>query len=158
PTIQAPIDRLVNDFVYWAERLEQMNLAAPLGKKSGGQKLMPELLESRWAEYSKELLLANIQGLRALYTCSLEDKKGNALFHNQVDRGFEQLANQILSQLQQIERELQSWSFSMRQGLAQRPEKIEALYQLLKSLKQRLATELTSALGTVLNFTDNDGD
>ncbi len=157
-TLQAPVDQLINESVYWAENLEQMKLAVPLGKKSGSTAPQPTQVESLWGKLSKEAILANLEGLAALYGCSYNGKTGLSLYDLLRSRGYGTVATKVKAQFQAAQEALSAIPPPLQQALLSENAKVEAAYQAVMELRKILATEVSSALGTVLNFTDNDGD
>ncbi len=157
-TLQAPIDQLINESVYWVENLEQTKLAAPLGKKSGTNTPQPTQVESLWGKLSKESILANLEALAALYGCDYNGKSGVSLYDLLTSRGYAPVVAKVKAQFQLAQQALSSIKAPLQDALASENAQVETAYQAVMELRKILATEVSGALGTVLNFTDNDGD
>ncbi|MCB9638137.1 MAG: imelysin family protein [Myxococcales bacterium] len=158
PTLQSPIDQIINDVVYWVENVEQMKLAAPLGKKSGDTQVQPTQVESLWAKVSNEAMAANIEAVSALLSCTFGGKTGTSIYDLLNSRGYTTLVEKLKKHITDAQDAIKAISKPLQEALVSEKDKVEAAYNAVTELKKVLATEASSALGTVLNFTDNDGD
>lgn len=152
PTVQAAVDRLVNDCVTMAETVAELRLGKPAGHDSGGEP-QPALAESGTSDHAAADLLGNIRGVRLVYLGGGGRGLGSivAARSPRVDRD-------VRAALDEAERRLAAVPRPFRAALSSDAAAVEAAYDAVKALEVLLRTEVIGVLGATIKFNGNDGD
>jgi predicted lipoprotein len=158
-TRQVAIDEIVNELVFLVERMSDTKLAIPLGSKTGGE-LQPKSFEAYRSKTSLEALIANLEGVQALYLGANPTQTSDSptslselvLYTNKlVDSHVKRDLANAMAALKQLKGPLVD-------RLIEDKALISNAQQTLKQLEVTLTVEVVNTLGVILTFSDNDGD
>lgn len=155
-TRQAAVDEVINEMYFLVQRITDTKLGGPLGKKSGGE-VRPDEVESPRAKQSLEEMIANIEGLQALYLGTYKGKSGlsiSALVKSQN----ELVDKHVVRDLESALIALKAIKGPLRDAVTTQKDKVENAYKVLKQVSVTLTVEVANVLGVLLTFSDNDGD
>ncbi|MFZ6052393.1 imelysin family protein [Halocola ammonii] len=150
---------LVNELNKDYEMIKRERIALPLGLLTLGMPL-PDRCEAYYGGYSAELahehMLAIVETYKGGDGRGLDDLLNDAeAFHqpsNQLlDEAIQEQMNSGLAQLEGLPDPLSA-------TIEQEPATVEECYDELQALVVLLKTDMPSALGVSITFTDNDGD
>ncbi|GAB4383018.1 MAG: hypothetical protein Kow0075_15060 [Salibacteraceae bacterium] len=155
--VGSPIGTLVNQINYEFELLKNARIGIPMGKKTLGEPRIASL-EAYYADYSKELAMANCRGIADAFTggqgSGLDDylddlgaKYGNRSLSDAIKMGFEEIIN-----------ELSNIDGSLSEAIKRDPGELEAVYSAIERQVVLLKTDMPSQLGVQITYQDNDGD
>jgi predicted lipoprotein len=150
---------LVNELNKDFEMIKRERIALPLGLLTLGMPL-PDRCEAYYGGYSAELAHEHMLGIIETYKGGngrgLDDLLNDAeAFHQPSDQLLDEaIQEQMSSGLAQLE----SLPDPLSETIEQDPATVEACYDELQALVVLLKTDMPSALGVSITFTDNDGD
>jgi predicted lipoprotein len=154
---QAAFDAMINQMISLIDGIVENKLGVPLGKKSGTPR--PESVEAQRSSRSIEDLRDSLRGLAALFIVREESEglissiRGLLLSRNQTA-----LESKIRNEIAAFDRALAAISSPLHLAIAQETAAVDAAWEAARQLRLTLSVDLTAVLGTVVNFTDNDGD
>ena len=154
-TRKAAADRLGNQLVFASISIESVRIGKPLGKKNGGT-VDPKLEETPRSDNSLRDLQASLSSIDAAYR-GARDKDGQGL-DDLVRAKSTQLDADIVRDLAAAKASLEAVPPPLRTALVSATPKVEEAWTKNRTLKSTLSTELISALGATLTFSDADGD
>jgi predicted lipoprotein len=154
-TPKAAADRLGNQLVFASISIESVRMGKPLGKKNGGT-IDPKLEETPRSDNSLRDLQASLSSIDAAYR-GARDKDGQGL-DDLVRAKSTQLDADIVRDLAAAKASLEAVPPPLRTALVSSTPKVEEAWTKNRTLKSTLSTELISALGATLTFSDADGD
>ena len=156
--LQGSTNMLVNQLVSELETMVRARLGAPLGKTTGSEP-RPELLESEYAQVTRERLLATLAALRAAYCggdgLGLDDYLD---FLGATYAEGEPLTAVIEARFVAAQTALEAIDEPLTTAVYNQPDQVEAAYQSLRDLLVLFKADLPNQLGVTLTFNDNDGD
>ncbi len=147
----------------WAQATERTrrervgNALGYIGLISSGN-LYPDKLEGLYANNAKELLIANLEANKNLFTggsgIGFDDypKVKEALYQERP------LNEEITNQFDKAIAASQAISGDFKSALINEKPKMETLFLELKKLTVLIKVDMASAIGVTINYTDNDGD
>jgi len=148
---------LFNTFVQDIELVKNAKLAIPAGNQTGGSTL-PYYVEGYYSGLSTDLAAENI---RALKTCFL----GNtAIGFDDYIRDVESedvqtsLADQIATKFDDCEQAIINIGSPLSEKVDTDNATVQNAYMQTKALVTYTKTDMASALGLLITFSDNDGD
>lgn len=148
---------LMNAMIQGLEVVINYKIGVPLGKMSGGV-VLPEKAESFRCGISREAIVNNLQVLEWMYT------GGNGQgFDDYLDFVNAQYNGQLLSQairdkFTQCRNQAAALPQPVHLMVSSDPNTLDALYLSLKQLLVLLKSDMSSRLGLLITFSDNDGD
>ncbi len=152
--VGSPIGNLVNQMAYQIDLLKGPRIGWPFGKQSGGQ-AFPSKTEAYYAGISAELAVASLSNLKEVYTGA---GSGHALSDYLVSLNHAALNDEVTAQFNKVLAALQLIPDPMSTTLTAEPAKVEAAYKEIQKLLTLFKTDVASATGVQITFTDNDGD
>ena len=152
--VGSPIGNLVNQMAYQLDLLKGPRVGWPFGKQSGGQ-AFPSKTEAYYAGISAELAVANLTNLRDVYTGA---GSGHGLSDYLVSLNHAALNDEVTTQFNKVLAALQLIPDPLSTSLTAEPAKVEAAYKEIQKLLTLFKTDVASATGVQITFTDNDGD
>lgn len=145
---------LVNAMIQHYERyLRDGKIGIPAGVRSAGVP-RPMATEAFYGGYSAELLVANLQAFRDLFTGA----NGSGLDDNLIFLDSEALASDIRSGLDQAITEAQALTDPLSGNIENNNDQVIEVFTSLQEVMVLIKVDMTSALGITINFQDNDGD
>lgn len=158
--IGSSVGMLVNDIAFETEKCRRERVGNSLGYVgfiSSGT-IHPRLLEGFNAKHSKELLITNLQQLKVLYEGSTGQGFDDYLANLNADYYGEPLASAISNQFELAIAKANAVSGDFTTALSTNKPQMEELFLELKKLTVMLKVDMSSQLGVVINYSDNDGD
>lgn len=119
----------------------------------------PQYLEAYYSNYSKELMLENLQKTKALYTGGAGIGFDDYLHH--IGAKYENgnpLADEISHQFDVATNAVQALNPDVKQALLSDVAKVETAFLEVKKLIVLIKLDMASQLGVVISYSDNDGD
>ena len=152
---------LINQLNFDLEITKNARLGIPLGKKTLGQ-ILPGHVEAFYGEFSSDLVLAHLQGLRAIYTCELYGADGygldDALDALEATYNGGPLSDAIDTQFDAALAAAANLTNPLSTQIQNDPATVDAAYAEIQKLVVLLKTDLASAMGIAITYQDNDGD
>lgn len=158
--IGSSVGMLVNDIAFETEKCRRERVGNSLGYVgfiSSGT-IHPRLLEAYNAKHSKELLIANLQQLQVLYEGSTGQGFDDYLAYINADYYGEPLSTAISTQFEVAIAKANAVNGDFETALSTNKPQMEELFLELKKLTVMLKVDMSSQLGVVINYSDNDGD
>lgn len=154
----SPFSLFVNNYIRDYEILKWTKLGYPLGANTGNVK-DPTYLEARKSGIGKELLRANIHALQQVYHgYGINGKNGKSMHDYLVALGKTTTATTLeknwgifLTQIDAIPNNLET-------ALNTDTQKMIDLYNAIHYNTIALKTDMVSAFGILITYSDNDGD
>ena len=140
-------------------------LGIPLGIFNGfSQNTLPEKVELYYGGQSFEMLQSAIMAIEKLingigFESNIEGV-GLDDYMNFVEakNGNEKLSVVINQQLNTIKNQINSYNISLAEAVNSETTSLNTLYQSMQKLVPLIKVDLTSALGVLITYQDNDGD
>ncbi|MFN8323520.1 MAG: imelysin family protein [Chitinophagales bacterium] len=158
--VGSSVGMLVNDISFQVERCRRDRVGNSLGYigfvSSGNTD--PHLLEGCYVNYSKELLLANLRELKNLYEGGAGSGFDDYLVYLNADYNGQPLAPAISAQFDLVILKAQNVPVDFLTALNTHKPEMESLFLELKKLTVMLKVDMSSQLGVIINYSDNDGD
>lgn len=148
-------DQLVRQACFTSIAIESTRLGKPLGRQNGGTPV-PAAEESPRSDGSIRDLDSALAGLSAIYRGVGE--KDDLGLDDLVRAKNPTVDEHVVRDLDATRASIAEIPPPLRLALTRDPGKVQAAFDASKKLKNTLATELVSALGTTLTFSDSDGD
>ncbi|HLP18942.1 MAG TPA: imelysin family protein [Chitinophagales bacterium] len=151
---------LVNDLSMELERNRRERVGNSLGYVgivSGGA-ISPYSLEAFYAAYSKELLIENLQQMKILYQGGTGTGFDDYLNQIGADYNGTPLATEITNQFDKTILAAQNIPVDFATALTTNKPQMETLFLEIKRLVVLVKVDMSSNLGVVINYADNDGD
>ena len=154
----SPFSLLMNNFIRDYEILKWTKLGYPLGANTGGAK-NPAYLEARRSGISKELLYANIRAFQQIYHGKGSNGKNGKSMHDYLIALGKSVQAATLEKnwgifLQQIE----ALPNNLELAMQTENQKLIELYNAIHFNTIALKTDMVSAFGVLITYSDNDGD
>ncbi|MDX1348745.1 MAG: imelysin family protein [Putridiphycobacter sp.] len=137
----------------------------PLGVFNGfTQTPMPAHVESYFSEYSNTLLISQMEAMHQfLNGVGIVDNTERMSLNDYADfveakKDNQKLSAAINSQIATIIDQVKSLEMPLQQAVIDQPETCKTLYESMQKLVPLLKVDLTSALGVLITYQDNDGD
>ncbi|MBL4676412.1 MAG: imelysin family protein [Mucilaginibacter sp.] len=152
------LGQLVNQLVYDYEIIKNYEIGIPAGVQSMGT-TFPEKVQGYYDKASLQLTLFHLQAVKNLYMgkdgLGLDDYliKVNAKYTD-----GKPLNDVITAQFATAETKLKALSDPLADNIRTNPTAVKAAYTELQKLTVFLKTDMTSSLGILITFGDNDGD
>ena len=148
------LDALFNQMIYAAD-LAIQTIAAPLGINTGV--LSPELEESRRSDNTLQDTLSLLAGVAAVYRGDYADLQGLGVGDLINDRS-PSLDSDFQAVLAAAVESVAAVPSPLRTALENETEQLAETVDALRNVKRLLASDLATALGVTISFSDMDGD
>lgn len=150
--------QLVNQLVYDYEILKNYEIGIPAGVQSLGT-TFPTKVQAYYSKTSLQLALLHLQAVQNIYT----GKNGLGLDDyltkiNAKAKDGTPLNTVITSQFGTATTKLNTLTDPLSQNIVSNASAVTATYTELQKLTVLLKTDITSSLGVLITFGDNDGD
>lgn len=158
--IGSSVSMLVNDIAFETEKCRRERVGNSLGYAgfiSSGV-VNPNVLECYYGKHSKKLLLRNLSELKKLYEGGNETGFDDYLQYMNADYNGEPLSSAISSQFDLCTQKVEAIPVDFGAALTTNKPDMESLFLELKKLTVMLKVDMSSQLGVVINYSDNDGD
>lgn len=148
-------DQLVRQACFAAIALESTHIGKPLGRQNGGTPV-PSLEESPRSDGSLRDLASALEGISAVY---LGQGARDGMGLSDLVRARSALSDDhVVGHLAATQKAISDIPPPLRVSLLRDTAKVQAAFEASRALKTSLTTEVVSALGTTLTFSDSDGD
>jgi predicted lipoprotein len=148
-------DQLVRQACFAAIALESTRLGKPLGRQNGGIPV-PSLEESPRSDGSLRDLASALEGIAAVY---LGRGARDGMGLSDLVRARSTVSDaHVVGHLAATQRAISDIPPPLRMSLVRSTPQVQAAFDASRALKTSLTTEVVSALGTTLTFSDSDGD
>ena len=151
---------LVNDLSFASERCRRERVGNSLGYigviSSGN--IAPDLVEAHNSAYSKELLAENLRQLKTLYEGGSGSGFDDYLIYLNAEYNGQPLAPAISNQFDLVIQKAEIIPVNYSTALTTNRPDMESLFLELKKLTVMLKVDMSSQLGVIINYSDNDGD
>ena len=160
--VGSSLGQFVNQFNFDYEILKKPKLGIPLGKQTLGTPL-PENVEALYSGQSLDLMTAQFAALSDLYHGrSNADVDGyglhEALEALEATYNGGSLAEAISAQIETVRTALAAIPGPLSETVVDDPAAANAAYTEVQRLVVFFKTDMTSALGVLITYVDNDGD
>lgn len=118
----------------------------------------PEKLEAIYSRQSKEVLIAHLQHLRKIYSNGNQLSFDDYLDYLNAQYNGTPLSNTIANQFDVAIQAAQNVPSDFETALSAHPAEMETLFLELKKLVVLVKVDMSSSLGVIINYSDNDGD
>ncbi len=158
--IGSSVGMLVNDLSFSSERCRRERVGNSLGYigviSSGN--IAPDLVEAYHSAYSKELLAENLRQLKTLYEGGTGTGFDDYLTYLNAEYNGQPLAPAISNQFDLVIQKTEAIPVGFSTALTTNKPEMESLFLELKKLVVMLKVDMSSQLGVIINYSDNDGD
>lgn len=158
--VGSSVGMLVNDLSFDMERNRRERVGNALGYIGvvAGGTLLPDAVEAYYSSYSKELLIENLQQLKFLYEGGSGQGFDDYLSRLGADYYGAPLATEISNQFDKTIQAAQSVPVAFSVAVTTNNAEMQTLFLELKKLTVMIKVDMSSQLGVVINYSDNDGD
>lgn len=158
--IGSSVGMLVNDLSFESERCRRERVGNSLGYigfiSSGN--VDAHFLEAYHSAFSKELLAANLRELKKLYEGGTGNGFDDYLVYLNAEYNGQPLAPAISNQFDLVIQKAEIITVDYATALTTKRPDMESLFLELKKLTVMLKVDMSSQLGVIINYSDNDGD
>ena len=158
--VGSSVAMLVNDLSFAAERNRRERVGNALGYVgviSGGS-VAPTVVEAYYSTTSKELLVENLQRLKKLYEGGSGQGFDDYLVGINADYNGTPLATEISNQFDKTILSAHNVPVAFSSAVNSHNAEMQMLFLELKKLTVLLKVDMSSNLGVIINYSDNDGD
>jgi len=155
--ISGSMNLLVNALVEHIEFVRKGKVGKPLGIDNGGV-ADPSLCEYKLAPRSIENIRENIAQWKEIYTGKTGIGLDDYLDHVGAQYNGTALSTTISQQLDVCLTKANGITVPLHSAVTLQPQQVNALYLELKKLTVLTKVDMSSNLGVVITFSDNDGD
>jgi uncharacterized protein len=152
---------LLNAMIQNLEVIKNNKIGIPLGKPTNGT-LHPELVEAGLSEMSLSHIKTNLQTLENLYLGSADGSNGQGfddyLQFVKADYEGQPLADKITEQFTSCHTSINALTNPLSTSITTETANCETAYLELKKLVVLMKLDMSSQLGIIITFSDNDGD
>ena len=157
-TSTSPFSLFVNNYIRDYEILKWTKLGYPLGANTGNVK-NPAYLEARKSGIGKELLRANIHALQQVYHgYGINGKNGKSMHDYLIALGKTTTATTLEKNWGIFLTQIDALPNNLETALNTDTQKMIDLYNAIHYNTIALKTDMVSAFGILITYSDNDGD
>jgi predicted lipoprotein len=136
------VNAIYDGLFYLETYVKDRKLGWPLGIRDCGQEDCSGEVESLMAGLSNEWLAANLNGFRALYTGG----EGTGLVDLLISVDEEELANDVLTRLDEADVAVAALSSDINETLSSDPDTVEAAHAAIKEVTDLLKVDIATVL------------
>jgi len=160
--VGSSLGQLVNQLVYDYEIVKNYEIGIPAGTQSMGTPF-PQKVQAYYSKISLQLTLLHLQAIENLYEGKSLQGDGLGLddYLVKVNAKYSDgkpLNDVIKAQFAAAEAKLQALTDPLSANIQNNNTDVAAAYTELQKLTVLLKTDMTSSLGILITFGDNDGD
>ncbi|NCD68554.1 imelysin family protein [Mucilaginibacter agri] len=156
--VGSSLGQLVNQLVYDYEILKNYEVGVPAGTQSMGT-TYPQKVQAYYSKISLQLALLHIQAMQNLYMGKDGLGLDDYLINVNAKYSDGRLLNDVIkAQFATATAKLQALTDPLADNIRTNPGAVTAAYTELQKLTVLLKTDMTSSLGILITFGDNDGD
>ncbi|MDQ3073155.1 MAG: imelysin family protein [Bacteroidota bacterium] len=146
-----------NAVLFQVEMIKNERLGRPLGKLDLGN-AQPGKVEAPYSKISRQLILENIAALKTAFTGGSGQGLDDLLDHLDAKYDNTPLASITITQFDVLKAAVESIPDPLETAVMQNPAEVENAFNEAKKLVKLLKVDMFNNLGTVITYTDNDGD
>ncbi|MES2621036.1 MAG: imelysin family protein, partial [Bacteroidota bacterium] len=158
--IGSSVGMLVNDLSFQLERCRRERVGVPLGYigliNSGTT--VSKSVEAYYSTYSKELLIENLRNCKVLYTGGSGTGFDDYLEYLNAAYKDGLLSDTITHQFNIAIQKAQAMPVDFSTAVTTNKTEMESLFIELRKLTVLVKVDMSSQLGIIINYSDNDGD
>lgn len=160
--VGSSLGKLVNQLNFDYEILKKPRLGIPLGTQTLGTPL-PEKVEAVYSEMSLELMRTHFEAISNIYHGKSRAEVDGYGFHEALlalgaTYNGGQLADAIAAQINATRSALAAIPGPLASTVVNNPGPAESAYQEVQKLLVLFKTDMSSSLGVLITYVDNDGD
>ena len=148
---------LLNEFVKDIELAKNAKIGIPSGQQTGGL-TMPEYVEAYFSGLSKSFALENLIGLKTTFTGGTGSGFDDYIRDVESDDVATSLADNIISQFDVCTQKITVLNDPLSNDITTNYAAVNTAFLELKKLIDYCKTDMTSMLGILITYQDNDGD
>lgn len=148
---------LLNEFVKDIELIKNAKIGIPSGQQTGGATL-PNYVEAYYSGYSTSFAYSNLAGLRDCFNGLTGSGFDDYIRDVEGEDVTESLADKINSQFQICLNKIYNLNTPLSNTITSDFASVNEVYLELKKLVVYCKTDMTSMLGIMITYQDNDGD
>ncbi len=148
---------LVNALVKKLEEMINKKIGLPIGK-IGSSTVLPNAVQANISNYSKAILLANINALQTLYVGAGGEGLDDNLNFVKADYYGSPLSATILSRILEMKKAIQNLTEPLSENISSSTEPANTVWTAGKKLLIVMKVDMPSQLGVSITFSSNDGD
>lgn len=153
---------MVNSLSQYLESFTRdARIGIPLGKRSQGVPI-PKSVEGYYSQNSIALASSHINGLKRYYLLGTSSNHGMGLYDyvksTKASYGEELLADAILNQFDEALTKVEAIKLPLEQAITEEYDLVNEAHTALQKLVVMTKVEMSSALGILISYQDNDGD
>ncbi|WP_316844140.1 imelysin family protein [Pedobacter psychrodurus] len=149
--------QLINQIVYDYETLKNYQVGVPAGVQSMGN-TFPQKVEAYYSKISAQLVLLHLQALQNVYLGKDGSGFDDYLIQANAKYNGGSLNDAIKNQFTVAIAKVQTLTDPLSTQITNTPAAVTAVYTELQKLTVLLKTDMTSSLGILITYGDNDGD
>lgn len=148
---------LVNQLIYDYENLKNYEIGVPAGTQSMGAPF-PQKVQAYYSKISLQLALLHIQAVQNIYMGATGSGLDDYLVQANAKYNGGSLNDAIKAQFALATSKLQGLTDPLSANIQSNNAAVTATYTELQKLTVLLKTDMTSSLGILITYGDNDGD
>lgn len=153
--------QMINKLVYDYEILKNLEIGIPAGTQSAGT-VLPQKVQAYYSKMSLQLTLLHLQAIQNIYLGKSANGDGlgldDYLVQAKATYNGGSLNDAIKAQFATATAKLQALADPLSNQITTNPTAVTAAYTELQKLTVLLKTDMTSSLGILITYGDNDGD
>lgn len=149
---------LINNLVSLLEEIVQIKIGDVSGNQNGGVP-SPEHSESFHGQASLELIRANLESVERCYDGEFARTAFRVGFKEFLElSGNTELSDRVKAQIEACHVAIDNISVPLNKAVETDSVAVAALYEEFRNLLVLVKVDLANVLGSIITFTDNDGD
>lgn len=148
---------LLNEFVKDLELLKNAKFGIPSGQQTGGL-TMPEYVEAYYSGLSKTFAFSHLSGLKQAFIGNTGSGFDDYIRDVESDDVTSSLADNIITQFDVCSQKITVLNNPLSNDITTNSAAVNTAYLELKKLIVYCKTDMTSMLGILITYQDNDGD
>ena len=148
---------LFNEWLKDIELLKNAKIGIPAGQQTGGLTL-PHYTEGYYSQISIELAKANVAGLKNVFLGAAGIGFDDYIIDVEAEGTTVSLADNIIAQFDLVTQKLDAIGNPLSDKVDTNPSGVNDAYLEIKKLLTYCKTDVSSILGLLITFQDNDGD
>ncbi|MDB5136945.1 MAG: Peptidase Imelysin [Mucilaginibacter sp.] len=155
--VGSSIGQLTNQLVFDYETLKNYEIGIPAGIQSMGT-TYPQKVQAYYSKMSVQLVLLHLQTIQNIYTGSSGPGFDDYLISAKAQYNGGSLNSAIIAQFASATSKLQGLTDPLSLNIQTNNAAVTSAYTELQKLTVLLKTDMTSSLGILITYGDNDGD
>jgi predicted lipoprotein len=145
-TAQEGLNAVSDAMFYLSKETKDMKLGEPLGITNCATATCPESIESQWARWSKQHVLANLRGFQALFLGSSPGTDALGFDDLLIDMGAPDVASDMAEAIADAITATEAIPGTFFEALEQNPTEMEAAHAAIRQVTDILKTDFLSVL------------